>query len=97
MNGQISLFDKKTNFDVLMSCQSPEQFFRLFDNMGYGCMQNIEDKSIDKYALWNQHCRKSEYCGENGCNRCKMEFLKAEYIEKQSHTKTFNKGAEDEE
>lgn len=97
MNGQISLFDKKTNFDVLMSCKSPEQFFRLFDNMGYGCMQNIEDKSIDKYALWNQHCRKSEYCGENGCNRCKIEFLKAEYIEKQSHTKTFNKGAEYEE
>ena len=70
--------DTMTNFGVLMSCSSPEQFLRMYEQeFGSGCMQNI-----GKYRdVWKKHCLQPEYRGKNGCKRCKIEFWNSEYAE----------------
>lgn len=82
MDGQISLFDKKTNFDVLMSCTTPEQFMKVYETkFGLGCRQMIAQKKDTDKEVWQKHCLQPEYRGENGCYRCKMEFWKKEYVD----------------
>ena len=82
MEGQISLLDKKTNFDVLMSCTTPEQFRRLYyDKFGHGCRQDIAKKNHTDIEVWKKHCLLPEYRGEDGCEKCIMEFWKMEYVE----------------
>ncbi len=68
-----------TNFEVLMSCESPEQFLRVFDHFGMGCMQWM--KNTDSIKLHKEHCILPEYRGFDGCYRCKIDFWNAEYIE----------------
>ena len=75
MDGQIGLFDKKTNFDVLMSCQTPEQFMRLYEEkFNHGCRQKDSE-------TWKKLCLSEEYRGMEGCKRCKLAFWNMEYIE----------------
>ena len=82
MEGQLGLFDKKTNFDVLMSCKSPEQFMRLYkERFGHGCMQSIGQKDNTDKEVWKKHCLLPEYRGKDGCERCMIEFWKKEYID----------------
>lgn len=82
MKGQINLFDKKTNFDVLMSCQSPEQFIRIYEEkFGCGCMQTIGQKNNTDKEIWKKHCLLPEYRGKDGCQRCRNEFWKKEYVD----------------
>lgn len=73
MDGQMGLFDKKTNFDILMSCQSPKQFMRLYEEEFHcGCRQT-------NHEIWKQHCLKPEYRGFDGCKKCREEFWNMEY------------------
>ena len=82
MDKQIGLSDKKTNFDILMSCQSPAQFKRIYEEQFcFGCMQMIGQKNNTDKEIWKKHCLLPEYRGKDGCDRCKMEFWEQEYVD----------------
>ena len=68
-----------TNFELLRSCETPDQFFRVYEHFGCGCMQRM--KGVDGKEIYKNHCLSPEYRGADGCERCKLEFWKAEYIE----------------
>jgi len=73
----------RTNFDVLMSCQTPEQFDRLYSQIfGCGCMQVIAQRTGQDKEVWKKHCLTEEYRGIDGCQKCKMEFWRQEYVGK---------------
>ena len=57
MEGQVGLFDKKTNFYILMSCKTPEQFMRLYEeHFGCGCMQRIAKNGGSIGIVWQKQC-----------------------------------------
>ena len=71
----------RTNFDVLMSCQSPEQFERLYKQVfGCGCMQTMARKNGMDIEVWKTRCL-TEYRGKDGCEQCMLDFWKQEYKE----------------
>ena len=81
MDGQLDK-RKKTNFEVLMSSQTPEQFIRLYEEyFGCGCMQRMAQKRGADVSVWKKHCLLPEYRGEGGCDRCKKEFWKQVYVD----------------
>lgn len=62
-----------TNFDMLMNCQTPEQFLRQWkDALHCGCRQKTKED-------WKTYCLSDNYRGQEGCKRCTIDFLNSEY------------------
>jgi len=80
MDGQMTLFDKKTNLEMLQTARDAEHFLRLYqDKLGYLCMQTFAVGEAKE--VWKAICLSDEYRGEEGCEKCKRRFLQMEFRE----------------
>lgn len=63
-----------TNFEMLMSCETPEQFISRYEYFDGGCRQHGPKAK----EIWKELCL-VKYRGIEGCRQCKLEFWKSEY------------------
>lgn len=64
-----------TNFEMLMSCETPEQFMSRYEYFDGGCRQHGKKAN----EVYRTICLSDDFRGMYGCTKCKLQFWKSEY------------------